>query len=176
MQNLWGSRFEPMDSPNRTCWTSTSRSSPRFSNLFEPNHKSGSRFRQIALWTGPNRTAASLPVSTKNHRNINTFTHRLASQPVDCPLRYTYIDGLHFWARGEQVFLEIQPCGSLPTRNHGNTNTFMHDTKNGYHSPVPFHRHICEHGPQVWVSIWWDTMTRLLLIWYHRTPIPSRTV
>ena len=67
LQNLWGSRFEPMDSPNRTCWTGSSRSSPRFSNLLEPNHKSSSRFRQSVLWTGPNRTAASLVVSSYSH-------------------------------------------------------------------------------------------------------------
>jgi hypothetical protein len=62
LQIFWGSRFEPMDYPNRTCWTSPSRSSPRFSSLLEPNHKSGPRFRQSVLWTGPNQTAASLVI------------------------------------------------------------------------------------------------------------------
>jgi hypothetical protein len=60
MQKCWGSRFRPMDYPNRTCRTGPSRSSPRFSSLLEPNHKSGPRFRQSVLRTGPNRTVASL--------------------------------------------------------------------------------------------------------------------
>ncbi len=74
MQRFWGSRFEPTDSPNRTCWTGPSRSSPRFSSLPEPNHKSGSGFRQSVLWTGPNRTAASLRVIVRSrasrHRRL----------------------------------------------------------------------------------------------------------
>jgi len=60
MQKFWGSRFEPTDSPNRTCWTGPSRSSPRFSSLLEPNRRSSPGFGQSAFWTGPNRTAASL--------------------------------------------------------------------------------------------------------------------
>ena len=62
MHFVCGLRFEPENYLDWTCWTGPLRSGPRFEDSSEPNHRSSPGFKQNALWTGLNRTMASLAV------------------------------------------------------------------------------------------------------------------